>query len=85
MLLNKNYPLKEAYCKTTDFQREMKDTTEKEEIYNTIKKTFIAQGVVFFGGYAVSLYSQYMPKKLKRKLSNSADFEVLSYRSGNFM
>jgi len=36
------------------------------------------QGVVFFGGYDVSLYSQYMPKKLRKQLEKIPDFDVLS-------
>ena len=43
-----------------------------------MKNTLINQGVVFFGGFANILYSQYMPKKLKKKLENIADFDVLS-------
>jgi hypothetical protein len=52
---------------------------EKEtEIYESIKTSLINQNVVFFGGHAISLYSQYMPNNLKKKLSNYADFDVLS-------
>jgi hypothetical protein len=36
------------------------------------------QGVVFFGGYAVSLYSQYMPKHLRKHLEKIPDFDVLA-------
>jgi hypothetical protein len=38
----------------------------------------INQGVVFFGGFANVLYSQYMPKNLQKKLQKDADFDVLS-------
>jgi hypothetical protein len=38
----------------------------------------INQGVVFFGGYTISLYSQYMPKKMRLKFEKIADFDVLS-------
>jgi len=85
-LLNKHYPLKGKECLTIDFQRQMgpidnqHDTNKKttEEIYDTVKRTFMEQGVVFFGGYALSMYSQYMPKNLQRKLEKIPDFDVLS-------
>jgi hypothetical protein len=38
----------------------------------------VNQGVVFFGGYAISLYSKYMPAKLQKHAEHIADFEVLS-------
>jgi hypothetical protein len=57
----------------------MSDHREKEEdIYETVRSTFVHQGVVFFGGYAISLYSKYMPKSLQHTLKKYADFEVLS-------
>jgi hypothetical protein len=56
----------------------MSDKTHEDEIYEVVRKTLINQDVVFFGGYAISLYSQYMPEKLKLKLKKIADFDVLS-------
>jgi hypothetical protein len=80
MLLNKHYPLKSKYCSDVDFQRPMEKSisVNEEVIYNTIKKGFIDQGVVFFGGFAHLLYSQYMPVKLRKKLKKIPDFDVLS-------
>ena len=77
-LLNKNYPLTSINCEDVEFQREMENQDKEDEIYENVKNTLVNQGVVFFGGYAVSLYSQYMPKNLKRKLEKIADFDVLS-------
>ena len=77
-LLNKNYPLTSINCEDVEFQREMENKDNEDEIYEIVKNTLVNQGVVFFGGYAVSLYSQYMPKNLKRKLEKIADFDVLS-------
>lgn len=77
-LLNKNYPLKAHQCESIDFQREMDKKNNAELIYETVKNTFIDQGVVFFGGYAISLYSDYMPHQLKKRLQKVADFDVLS-------
>jgi hypothetical protein len=77
-LLNKHYPLKGKQCFKTNFQRNMEDLTKTEEIYDNIQQTLIDQGVVFFGGYALSLYSQYMPKNLKNRLQKIPDFDVLT-------
>jgi len=77
-LLNKNYPLTSINCNEIDFQREMENKINEDEIYENVKNTLINQGVVFFGGYAISLYSQYMPKHLKKKFEKIADFDVLS-------
>jgi hypothetical protein len=80
ILLNKNYPLNNSNCFKIDFQRAMSDTSEEEsdKIYDNIQKTLIDQGVVFFGGYALSLYSDYMPKNLQKKLKKIPDFDVLT-------
>ena len=77
-LLNKFYPLSVKQCSTIDFQRQMGNTEYSDKIYDNIQQTLIDQGVVFFGGYALSLYSQYMPKKLQHKLEKIPDFDVLS-------
>ena len=77
-LLNKNYPITDINCNNVDFQRDMESTTEEDTIYNNVRNTLINQGVVFFGGYAISQYLQYMPKHLHKKLEKIADFDVLS-------
>ena len=77
-LLNKNYPLTSLNCNSIDFQREMDNKSKEDEIYENVKNTLVNQGVVFFGGYAIYLYSQYMPKNLQLKLKRIADFDVLS-------
>jgi hypothetical protein len=85
ILLNKHYPITDINCNKIEFQRKMNNDKDKDnnkdkkdEIYDTVRNTFINQGVVFFGGYAISLYSQYMPKHLRYKLDKIADFDVLS-------
>jgi hypothetical protein len=78
-LLNKHYPLVGKQCSTINFDRELSDNkANKNKIYNVIKKTFINQGVVFFGGYAISVYSEYMPKNLRKKFEKNPDFDVIS-------
>lgn len=77
-LLNKNYPLSAKQCSTVQFQRQMADSEYANNIYENVQRTLIDQGVVFFGGYALSMYSQYMPKNLRRQLEKIPDFDVLS-------
>ena len=77
-LLNKNYPISSLNCHNVNFQRRMEDKENEDMIYENVKNTFINQGVVFFGGYAISLYSNYMPKKWRNKVEKIADFDVLS-------
>jgi hypothetical protein len=76
-LLNKNFPLKANDCWKIDFQRKM-GNKENINIYDVVKNTFIKEKVVFFGGYAISLYSKYMPRKLRHQFKKNPDFDVLS-------
>lgn len=82
-LLNKNYPITDVDCNNVDFQREMENRENQDKIYETVKNTLINQGVVFFGGFANTLYSQYMPPNLRKKLEKIADFDVLSNNPEN--
>jgi hypothetical protein len=77
-LLNKHHPLIGKQCFQIEFQRKMGHSEFSDKIYDNVQHTLIDQGVVFFGGYAVSLYSQYIPKKLRHKLQKIPDFDVLS-------
>jgi len=77
-LLNKHYPLKGKQCGNIDFQRKFEDANNDEIIFENVKNSLIDQGAIFFGGYAITMYSQYMPKNLRRKLQKNPDFDVLS-------
>ena len=77
-LLNKHYPITNINCNEVEFQRGMENQTQEDIIYDNVRNTLVNQGVVFFGGYAISLYSQYMPKNLQKQLERIADFDVLS-------
>ena len=79
-LLNKYYPLSVKYdCHTIDFQRKMEENkSESEDIYVIVRDALIEMGVVFFGGYASSLYSRYMPKAERKFIEKIPDFDVLS-------
>jgi hypothetical protein len=78
-LLNKNYPLHGMLCDKQDFQRKYEGKQEDQaRIYEITRTSFINQGLVFFGGYASTLYSKYMPYKERKQVSNIPDFDVLS-------
>lgn len=77
-LLNRHYPITDINCSQVEFQRDMSVPDFEEKIYDNIRNTFVNQGVVFFGGYALSLYSQYMPKNQRHKVEKLPDFDVLS-------
>jgi len=78
--LNKNYPLKGKHCDPKLFLRDFEMTDDKgaEKLYYTVRDSFIDQGLIFFGGYASFLYSQYMPTKQKKMFQKTPDFDVLS-------
>jgi hypothetical protein len=79
-LLNKHYPvLPKLECSMVEFQRRMENNSaESENIYLVVRNAFIDQGVVFFGGYAASLYSRHMPKHRRRLIESIPDFDVIS-------
>jgi hypothetical protein len=79
-LLNKHYPLKSGIaCDQIDFQRDLETgADESEALYFLVRDVFIEQSCVFFGGYASTLYSRYMPKSYKRFVHKIPDFDVLS-------
>jgi hypothetical protein len=78
LLLNKNFSITDIDCNNVNFQRSMDNVKDEKKIYETVKNSLINQGVVFFGGFANTLYSQYMPNNLKKKVQEIADFDVLS-------
>jgi hypothetical protein len=55
----------------------MEDKFESE-IYDNVKNTLVNQSVVFFGGYAMSMYAKYMPKDLHNQVKKIPDFDVIS-------
>ena len=90
ILLNEYYPLQTTTgkdgksearidCQTVDFQRAMESNVDlSEKIYFTVRDALIDEEVVFFGGYASSLYSEYMPAKQKKLIQSIPDFDVLA-------
>ena len=79
LLLNKYYPITELNCNKIEYRRTMSDEEHKEEIYQTLLTTFVNYGCVFFGGHALSVYSEYMPQNIKALFENaSPDFDVFA-------
>lgn len=79
LLLNKYYPITNLNCNQVEYQRTMLDESHKQQIYESLLKVFSDYGCVFFGGHALSVYAQYMPEKIKEKLTHgNPDFDVLS-------
>jgi len=78
-LLNEYYPFQGEHCQTVDFQRELDSNVEESErLYVTTRDALIRENVIFFGGYATSLYSRYMPENERRLVKKVPDFDVLS-------
>lgn len=79
ILLNMSYPLKGINCTNSNFQRKFEGKySEQIKIYEIVRKSFIDQGLIFFGGYAANLYGNYMPKKQQKIISKIPDFDILS-------
>lgn len=85
ILLNKNYPLKGKKCEDQEFQRSFEDENKngkkhenEDDIYIIARNSFIDQGLVFFGGFANTLYSKYMPRHQQKLLEKIPDFDVIS-------
>ena len=79
ILLNKNYPMKDVRCEKLNFMRDFEGEKDKQDkIYSTVRNSIIKQGLIFFGGYASSLYGKYMPDSQKKQIADIPDFDVLS-------
>lgn len=55
--------------------KERKD--EQTKIYHIVLDILIQKGVVFFGGYAASLYAERMPEEKRQWVQKIPDFDVL--------
>jgi tRNA A37 threonylcarbamoyltransferase TsaD len=52
---------------------------QMETIYRVVRDSAIHQGLVFFGGFATSLFGKYMPKKYQQSIQQHApDFDLLA-------
>lgn len=83
-LLNRHYPMKNPRCHELNFMRDFEGTKDDQrEIYETVKHAIIDQGLIFFGGYASTLYGKYMQQKQRRQLQKVPDFDVLAENPKN--
>ena len=83
-LLNKYFPftpthMSQIRCHEIDFHKSVVPNSDlNDALYDEVRDNFIDQGVIFFGGYATSLYSHYMPIEFQMKVKKYPDFDVLS-------
>jgi hypothetical protein len=63
--------------------RKFEDQKHEKDVFTIIKDSAVEQGLVFFGGYAASMYSKYMSKAQKKALSKSPDFDMLAEEPRN--
>lgn len=54
---------------------------DESHMYRVARDALIDQGVIFFGGYANSLYGLYMPTRERRLIENIPDFDVIAERA----
>jgi hypothetical protein len=79
-LLNKHYPMNSQNCHEINFQRELNTQTleDSSKLYYIVRDSLIDQKVIFFGGYAGSLYSKYTPDDKLRMIKQTPDFDAIS-------
>jgi len=78
ILLSQYYPLKfKKGCSDRQYQRNIDSIIKsKENIFSEVKEILVKQDVVFFGGFAASLYSKYMDTE-RSIVGKVPDFDVL--------
>jgi len=77
-LLNTHYPLESKQCNYHYFTRKLESRKESIGLFNIIKNTLIDNDVVFFGGWASSVFSKYLSKSVHKQIKQYPDFDVLS-------
>jgi hypothetical protein len=75
-LLNEHYPMNFGkHCDRIDFvNSNTVDKNSRQKLYFLIRDSLVDQGAIFFGGYAISLYSEAVHDNKK---NNSPDFDVI--------
>jgi len=75
-LLNEHYPMSFGkHCDRIDFTDKLNESKDfREKLYILIRNALIAQGAIFFGGYAMSLYSEAVHSNKKE---SAPDFDVI--------
>lgn len=79
ILLSQYYPIKfKKGCSEKQYQRNIDSVIKsKINIFSEVKDILVKQDVIFFGGFAASLYSKYMDTK-ETIVEKVPDFDVLA-------
>ena len=79
MRFNKNYPLKGENCLKNAKESSLSPNVKEIEIFDLIRDEAISEKLVFFGGYACSLFSEHLKKSERPVLySSMPSFDLLS-------
>jgi hypothetical protein len=79
MRFNKNYPLKGENCLKNAKESALSPNKQEIEIFDLIRDEAISEKLVFFGGYACSLFSEHLKKAERPVLySTMPSFDLLS-------
>lgn len=79
LLFNKNYPLKGENCLKNAKDSAMSPSKNEIEIFDLVRDEAIHEKLVFFGGYARSLFSEHLKKAQRPVLfSSMPSFDLLS-------
>ena len=79
LLFNKNYPLKGENCLKNAKESAMSPSKKEIEIFDLVRDEAIHEKLVFFGGYARSLFSEHLKKAQRPVLfSSMPSFDLLS-------
>lgn len=79
-LLNEHFPMKIGRnCEKIEFHKKVtKQMDQKEKLHVIARDCFIDQGTVFFGAYAMGLYSNYMNSEQKDYVNRLSQFDIIS-------
>ena len=77
-LLNKHYPLTDSKCDYSFFSRKMEQSKKKKELFHVVRDYLASNDVVFFGGWATSVYAKHMNATTMKTIQSNPDFDVIS-------
>ncbi len=77
--INSNSSEKSTHSKSADVtETDIRKKRLHRKIYDVTQKVLMNSNIVFIGGFADILYSKYLPKNDRHKLTKSREFDVLS-------
>ena len=86
ILLNKHYPMKQQLCDPSSISRGMDKSEsfgDESKIFDIIKNVSIKNNGVFFGSYAMAVYSKYMSPKVGNLFKFAPDFDIISDKAND--